>query len=70
MPQDQEQSSREKVLGTIARLLKTPDGEILMEELRIMWDLPTLLGDTPEFTAHNVGQRDAYYYLQWLRDNE
>jgi len=64
-----EPSNRSKVLSQISRQLKTPDGEALMSELSAAWDPVSLLGATPEETAYKVGQRDAYHYLVWLRDD-
>jgi len=54
----------------MSEVLKTPDGEVLMEELFVTWDTISLMGGTPEETAYKVGQRDAFRHLIWLRDGD
>ncbi len=66
----QEHSSRDKTRARMSEVLKTPDGEVLMEELFVTWDTISLMGGTPEETAYKVGQRDAFRHLIWLRDGD
>lgn len=67
MPQSDE---RQHNLARMQATLSTPDGEILMEELRLAWDLPKLLGATEQETAYNCGARDCYKFLDMLRNGE
>lgn len=65
-----EMVSRNKTLSRIQNVLQTPDGEVLMEELRLEWDGLTLLGPDPQKTGYNVGKRDCYKFLEALQSGE
>ena len=64
MPQSTERVSQ---LEAFKRLLNTPDGELLVEELSLTWDQFTLIGETEQMTAYNVGLRDAFKFIQMIQ---
>ena len=65
-------NDREKLLDILRQLLNTDDGQLLVEELRQVWDNPykSLIGETPEQTAYNVGKRDAYMTITKLAEKQ
>ncbi len=67
MPQS---DSRKRKLELIRILLRSDDGQLLLEEIEIMWDAYTLIGATPEKTAYNVGLRDAFKHIYSLSTGE
>jgi len=62
--------SRTVDLNRMKTVLNSPEGEALMQELADMWDANTLLGDSPERTAYNVGLRDAFKFMDMLRNGD
>lgn len=62
--------TRQRNLHVIKNLLSTRDGEVLMDELAVVWNPYSLMGDDPQKTAYNVGLRDAYEFLKALQTGE
>ena len=60
--------ARSKQLALIGNLLRTPDGQALMNELREAYSEGSLLGETPEKTAYRVGQFDVYRDLLRIQE--
>ena len=58
---------RAKQLEEMSQCLKTASGEILMEDLEILWNPYNLIGGTAEETAYLVGLRDAYKHLKHIQ---
>ncbi len=67
MPQSTE---RLEQLEAIKRLLNTPDGDMLLDELEVEWDSFRLMGDDPYKTAYKVGMRDAFRFLIALKQGD
>lgn len=51
-------------------MLNTPQGKAFVNDLSRQWDAFTLLGDTPEKTAHQVGLRDAFKHIKSIQSGE
>jgi hypothetical protein len=62
--------SRNSSLELMRILLTSPDGEILLEELKAEWSPLKLLGTDPQHTGYLVGKRDAYEYLMALKNGD
>jgi hypothetical protein len=57
-------------MSAMQRLLNSPDGELLVEELETIWNPFDLRGETDAETNYNVGLRDAYMFIKMLQDGE
>jgi len=66
-----EQHEKEERIKMIAiqRLFDTPDGKILLGLLEDQFENHKLLGQTPEDTAHNIGQRNVVRFIKALLDH-
>ena len=60
-------NKRVQELMAFNRVLNTPDGKMLMEEIKYLCD-GKLMGVNPETTAYNVGRRDVYKELLRLQE--
>lgn len=58
---------RQTVLERIRELLNTPDGELLMAELRALYDHTGPYPAGPHDMAYKVGQKDVYLHLAQLK---
>lgn len=61
---------RAEELKAFERLLGTPDGQMLLDELAANWDGWTLMGESVQETAYKIGLRDAFKYLVSLANGE
>ncbi len=64
---------RERLKDAVAaakRVLATPDGRGLLEALEREYLYGTLMSDSVERTAFNLGSREVVLYLRELRDHE
>lgn len=62
-----EQDKRLQQVRAFNRVLNTPDGKLLMEELRLLVD-GSLFGVDPQETAYRVGRHSVYKELKRLQE--
>lgn len=58
------ENERRKLFTRLQRLLNTPTGNELVDELEGAWSPTMLFDDDPGRLAYNVGLRDAYQFLR------
>ena len=58
---------REAQLQAMTRCLNSPDGELLMAELAVIWNPPVIFTSDTAALAHACALRDAYHLLLELK---
>jgi hypothetical protein len=69
MDGDQYTKSERIKLAAIRRVFGTSDGKVLMTFLEDQYENHKLLGNTPEDTAHNIGQRNVVRTIKALLEH-
>ncbi len=62
------QRDRDETLERMKILLSSPDGEILMEELKLTWADQGFWQRDPHEVQYMAGQLDCYRFMEMLRD--
>ena len=66
----QSAEARKRQLEEITEMLNTPTGQLLLDELRVVWNPTQMFDADPATLAYRVGQRDAFTLLEFMAESE